>query len=61
MIWIIVCIGLVSVMVCIAVYGYVDYMSDTHLCDMYNGLRDMMEVLKERVKILEDEVKRMER
>ena len=61
MIWIIVCIGLVSAMVCIAVYGYVDYMTDTHLCDMYNGLRDMMEVLKERVKILEDEVKRMER
>ena len=61
MTWIIVCIGLVSVMVCIAVYGYVDYMSDTHLCVMYNGLRDMMEVLKERVKLLEDEVKRMER
>ena len=61
MIWIIVCIGLVSAMVCIAVYGYVDYMSDTHLCDMYNGLRDMMEGLKERVKLLEDEVKRTER
>ena len=61
MTWIIVCIGLVSAMVCIAVYGYVDYMSDTHICDMYNGLRDMMEVLKERMKLLEDEVKRMEK
>ena len=61
MIWIIVCIGLVSAMVCIAVYGYVDYMSGTHLCDMYDGLRDMIEVLKERMKLLEDEVKRMER
>lgn len=61
MTWIIVCIGLVSAMVCIAIYGYVDYMSDTHLCDMYEGFRDMMEVLKERVKLLEDEVKRMER
>ena len=61
MIWIIVCIGLVSAMVCIAVYGYVNYMSETHLCDMYNGLRDMMEVLKERMKLLEDEVKRMEK
>ena len=61
MTWIIVCIGLVSAMVCIAVYGYVDYMSDTHLCDMYEGLRDRREVVKERVKLLEDEVKRMER
>ena len=53
--------GLTASVVLIVVYGYIDYMSDRHLCDMYTGLRDMMDSIKERLRILEDTVEVMKR
>lgn len=53
--------GLTTSVVLIVVYGYIDYMSDRHLCDMYTGLRDMMDSIKERLRILEDTVEVMKR
>ena len=54
-------IGLTASVVLIGVYGYIDYMSDRHMCDMYTGLRDMMDSIKERLRILEDTVESMKR
>lgn len=53
-------IGLSASVVLIGVYGYIDYMSDRHISDMYTGLRDMMDSIKERLRILEDAVAAMD-
>ena len=58
-IYVIELVGLSAAVILIGVYGYIDYMSDRHLCDMYTGLRDMFESLKERLRILEDTVEVM--
>lgn len=58
-IYVIELVGLSAAVILIGVYGYIDYMSDRHLCDMYTGLRDMFESLKERLRILEDTVEAM--
>lgn len=60
-IYVIELVGLSAAVILIGVYGYIDYMSDRHLCDMYTGLRDMFESLKERLRILEDTVEAMKR
>ena len=46
--YIVILIGLSAAVVLIGIYGYIDYMSDRHVSDMYTGLRDMMESLKEQ-------------
>ena len=57
--YIVILIGLSAAVVLIGIYGYIDYMSDRHVSDMYTGLRDMMESIKERLRILEDKVEEM--
>ena len=57
--YIVILIGLSVAVVLIGIYGYIDYMSDRHVSDMYTGLRDMMESIKERLRILEDKVEEM--
>lgn len=57
--YIVILIGLSAAVVLIGIYGYIDYMSDRHVSDMYTGLRDMMESIKERLRILEDTVEAM--
>ena len=57
--YIVILIGLSAAGVLIGIYGYIDYMSDRHVSDMYTGLRDMMESIKERLRILEDKVEEM--
>ena len=58
-IYVIELVGLLAAVILIGVYGYIDYMSDRHLCDMYNGLRKTIDALKERLRILEDTVEVM--
>ena len=57
--YIVILIGLSAAVVLIGIYGYIDYMSDRHVSDMYTGLRDMMESIKVRLRILEDKVEEM--